>query len=152
MRLYKAGATEISATDGTISTPTPLLVTVAAGVAAKLAMTTVVASAGSIGATCLLTCPVTGLGNSGTISANVSVTDASGNTVSDVSTGHGVKITATAGGTVAENALTIAPTGPAVSTARFTYTAPVSGSFTHTITAAVSAGTTYTSATISASK
>jgi hypothetical protein len=152
MRLYKAGATSISATDGTISTAAPLAVTVGVGTAARLAMTAVTASAGTVGPTCLFTCSVIGLGNSGTISANVSVTDSAGNTVSNVGTGHGVKVTATTGGTIIEGALTIIDTGPAVSSARFTYTAPASGSFSHTITAAVSLGTTYTSATITATK
>lgn len=152
MRLYKAGATEIAATDGTISTATPLTVTVGIGTAARWGMTAVAVSAGSIGSPCLLTCAVTGLGNKGTVSANVSVTDSAGNTVSDVGSGRVAKVTATTGGTIAEGTLAIPATGPATSTARFTYTAPSTGSFTHTITAATSSGTTYTSATIAASK
>lgn len=151
MRLNKAGATSVSATDGTISTAAPLVLTVAVGTAAKLGLTAVTASAGSIGSPCLFTCAVTALGNGGTIAANVSVTDSVGNTVSAVGSGHTVKVTAT-GGTIAEGALTIAASGPAVSSARFTYTAPASGAFTNTITAAVSAGTVYTSATATASK
>ncbi len=151
MRLSKAGATTVSATDGTISTAAPLALTVAVGTASKLGLTAVTASAGSIGSPCLFTCPVTTLGNGGTIAANVSVTDSVGNTVSAVGSGHTVKVTGT-GGTIAEGALTIAATGPAVSSARFTYTAPVTGAFANTITAAVSAGTVYTSATATASK
>jgi hypothetical protein len=151
MRLSKAGATSVTATDGTISTAAPLFLTVAVGTASKLGLTAVTASAGSIGSPCLFTCPVTALGNGGTIGANVSVTDGAGNTVSAVGSGHTVKVTAT-GGTIAEGALTIAATGPAVSSARFTYTAPLTGAFAHTITAAVSAGTAYTSATATASR
>lgn len=152
MRLYRAGATNISASDGTISTATPLALTVAAGAASRLGLSNVTASAGSVGSPCLFTCPVTGLGNGGTISANVAVTDTMGNTVSAVGSGHTAKVTAS-GGTVSGGAsLAIPTTGPAVSTTRFTYTAPSSGSFSHTITAAVLAGTAYTSATATASR
>ncbi len=151
MRLYLAGATSISATDGTVSTVTPLAVTVGVGTASRLGLTSVAVSAGSIGSPCLFTCAVTTLGNGGTVSANVSVTDSAGNTVSNVSTGHAVKVTSTAG-TIVGTPLTIEATGPAVSSARFTYTAPASGNFSNTITAAVSAGTSYTSATATASK
>jgi len=38
-------------------------------------------SAGAIGSPCLFTCPITLLGNAGTISANVAVTDSVGNTI-----------------------------------------------------------------------
>lgn len=152
LKLSKAGAAGVSATDGTISTAAPLAFTVSAGTAARWGLTAVVASAGSIGSPCLFTCPVTGLGNSGTVSANVSVTDSVGNTVSAVGSGHTAKVTAN-GGTVSGGAsLAIPATGAAVSTTRFTYTAPSSGSFTHTITAAVLAGTSYTSATATASR
>lgn len=151
MRLYKAGATSIAATDGTISTATPLALTVGVGTASRLGLTAVVASAGSIGSPCLFTCPVAALGNSGTIVASVSVTDSAGNTVSNVGTGHAVKVTTT-GGTIVGTPLTIEATGLAVSSTTFTYTAPASGNFSNTITAATSAGTTYTSATATASK
>ena len=53
--------------------------------------------------------------------------DSVGNTVSALGTGHTAKVTAK-GGTVTGGAtLTIAATGPAVSSTQFTYTAPVSG-------------------------
>ena len=151
MKLYRAGATSVAATDGTLTTNT-VVFTVTIGAVSKLALTSVVASAGNVSATCLFTCPITLLGNSGTVSANVSATDAYGNTVSELGTGHTVKVTATTGGTITEGALTIAPTGPAVSATRFTYLAPATGAFTHTITAAVSAGTVYTSATSAVSR
>jgi hypothetical protein len=151
LRLYKAEVANVSATDGTISTAAPLAVTVSVGAASRLGLTSVAVSAGSIGSPCLFTCVVTVLGNGGTVSANVSVTDSAGNTVSNLGTGHAVKVTAT-GGTIAGTPLTIEATGPAVSGTRFTYTAPASGSFSNTITAAVSAGTSYTSATATASK
>ena len=94
---------------------------------------------------------MTGLGNSGTLKAKVAVTDSLGNTVSALGSGHTVSVTAT-GGAITGGALTIEAAGPAESSAQFTYTAPASGAFTNTITAAVSGGTAYTSATATASK
>ncbi len=151
MRLYLAGATSVSATDGTISTTTPLALTVGVGAAARWGLSSVTSSVGKIGSPCLFTCPVTALGNGGTITAQVSVTDSAGNTVSELGSGHAAKVTTT-GGTIVGTPLTIATTGPAVSTTTFTYTAPASGSFSNTITAATSTGTAYTSATATASK
>jgi hypothetical protein len=151
MRLYRSGATSIAVSDGTISTATPLAVTVAPLVASKLAFANVAVSAGSLGSTCLFTCAVTALGNSGTIKANILVTDTHGNTVNAVGSGHAVKVTSN-GGTISGGTLTIASTGPAESTAQFTYTAISSGSYSNTITAATSEGTSYTSATFTASK
>jgi hypothetical protein len=151
-RLNKAGTTSITATDGTISTAAPLVFTVAVGAAAKLALLNLVKSGGTAGSPCLFTCAITGLGNSGTVNANVAVTDSMGNTVSNLGSGHAIKVAATTGGTIANPALTLPETGAAVSTAKFVYTAPASGSFTHTITAATSAGTVYTSATATVTK
>jgi hypothetical protein len=152
LKLNNAGAANVTATDGTIATAAPLAFTVSVGAAARWALTSVVASAGSIGSPCLFTCTITGLGNSGTVSANVSVTDSVGNTVSELGSGHTAKVTAS-GGTVAEGAsLAIAAIGPAVSATRFTYTAPASTAFTNTITATVLASTSYTNATATASK
>jgi hypothetical protein len=155
MKLNKAEVANLTATDGTISTSAPLAFTVSVGTATRWALTSVAASAGSIGSPCLFTCAITLLGNSGTVSANVSVTDSVGNTVSELGSGHTAKVTATGttGATVTEGAsLEIPATGPAVSTTRFTYTAPVSGAFSNTITAAFLAGTAYTAATATASK
>ncbi len=151
LRLNKAEVASITATDGTMTTA-PVTFTVTTGTASKLALTEVVASAGIVSAACFFTCPVTGLGNGGTIAANVSVTDSVGNTIANLGTGHTVKVTVTTGGTVAGTPLTIEATGPAVSGTRFTYTAPASGTFTHTITAATLAGTVYTSATATATR
>jgi hypothetical protein len=151
MKLYDAGATSIGAGDGTISTATSLAVTVAATTATRLAFNDVQLSQGVAGDPCLFTCVVTGLGNSGTIKAGISVTDAYGNTVSALGTGHTVAVT-TSAGTISGGSLTIASTGLAESTADFTFTAQSSGAFTDKITAAKSAGTSYTSATLEASK
>jgi hypothetical protein len=148
-RLVKAGATNVSATDGTLSTPTPLALTVSVGTASRLAFSEFVTSAGSIGSPCFFTCAVTTLGNSGTVAAKIGITDSSGNAVSNVGAAKTVNVTVTTGGTIAGSPLTIEATGTAVSTTAFTYTAPLSGSFTHTITAA---STGYTSATSTVSK
>lgn len=151
MRLYKSGVANIAVSDGPISTPAPLAVTVSPASASKLAFANVTISTGSLGPPCLFTCAVTGLGNSGTVKASVLVTDTYGNTASAVGKGHSVNVTAN-GGTISGGALTIATSGPAESTSQFTYTAPSSGAFSNTITAATSAGTTYTSATLTAGK
>jgi len=153
MKLNKAETASVVASDGTISTPTGLTITVSPGTASKLALTHLTAGAGSIGAGCLFTCTVTSLGNNNTIKANVAVADSLGNTVSALGSGHSVKVTST-GGTIAGAPLTLAiPTAGAAETAsQFTYTSKSSGSFTDTITAATSAGTVYTSATVTASK
>jgi hypothetical protein len=143
-KLTKAGATGVSATDGTLSTPAPLALTVSVGAASRLALSEFVASGGSVGSPCFFTCAVTALGSSGTVKAKIAITDSSGNAVSNVGAAKTVNVTVTTGGTIAGSPLTIEATGPAVSTTEFTYTAPVSGAFTHTITAA---STGYTSAT-----
>ncbi len=148
-KLNNAGATNITATDGTLTTPTALALTVSVGAAAKLAFSGLLASAGSISSPCFFTCTITLLGNAGTVKARVGIADSAGNTVSSIGAGKSVAVTATAGGTVTGSPLAIAETGPAVSAAEFTYTAPASGAFTHTITAAASG---YSSATATVSK
>jgi hypothetical protein len=149
MKLNKAGATNVSATDGTLGTATPLALTVAAGSASRVAFSELAASAGSIGSPCLFTCTITALGNSGTVKGGVSITDSVGNVIANIGAEKTATVTVTTGGTIAGSPLTIAATGPAVSTTAFTYTAPASGAFTHTITAA---STGYTTATAAVSK
>jgi hypothetical protein len=151
MKLNRAGAASITATEGSILNPTPLAVTVSPAVAARLALTGTTISAGVLGSPCLFTCSVTGLGNSGTVKAKVAVTDSLGNTVSNLGSGHTVSVTAN-GGAITGGALTIESAGPAESSTQFTYTAPATGAFTNTITAAKSGGTVYTSATATASQ
>jgi hypothetical protein len=152
MKLNKAEVASVSVSDGSISTVAGLTITVSTAAAARLSLTHVTVSAGSIGGGCLFTCGITGLGNGGTVKANVAVTDSVGNPISALGTGHAVKITATAGSTVAGTPLAIPSTGLAETATQFTYTSKSSGSFTDTITAATSEGTTYTSATATASK
>lgn len=152
IRLYRSGATSLAVSDGTIATTAPLAVTVKTASASRLAFANVSASAGALGSTCLFTCSVTGLGNSGTVKENVLITDTYGNTMESVGNGRAVKITSTAGGTIVGTPLAINSPGPAETASQFTYTAPASGSYSHTITAATSDGPNYSSATLTASK
>ena len=145
-RLRRAEPTEVSATDGTISTATPLAVTVLAGTASRVAFESLTATAGTIGSPCLFTCPVSGLGNKGQINARLALTDSLGNVVSNVGSTKTATVSVTAGGTIAGSPLSIPSTGAAITSASFTYTAPSSGSFSHTITAASSGYTSATSA------
>lgn len=148
----RAGATSLTATDGKLSTATALELAVAAGTATQLAWSAPAISAGTLGSPCLFTCTVTKLGNGGTFTAKVAVTDALGNVAANLGSSHRVTVTATAGSTVTGGSLTIASTGPAESTSSFTYRSRSSGSFTDTITAARSSGTVYTSATATTSR
>jgi hypothetical protein len=152
MKLYRAGAASIVASDGTISNPTPAAITVSPGAAARWALTNIAISAGSLGSTCLFTCTLTGLGNSGTVTARVAVTDAVGNTVSAVGSGHAAKVTTSGSGTISGTPLTIPTSGAAESATTFTFTSKSSGNFTETLTVAASSGTAYTTATLTASK
>jgi hypothetical protein len=147
----KAGATTLSATDGSISTASALALTVTAGAAVDFAWSTPTVGAGTLGSPCLFTCTVTKLGNGGTFTAKVAVTDALGNVVSNVGTGRTLTVTATAGSTVTGGSLTIASTGLAESTAAFTYKSKASGTFTDTITATKSGSSTYANATATTS-
>lgn len=61
MKLNKVETASVTATDGSISTSSGLTITVSIGAAAKLYLTHVTVSAGSIGAGCFFTCAITGL-------------------------------------------------------------------------------------------
>lgn len=147
-KLGLVGANSVSATDGTLSTATPLALTVAIGTAAKLVLSEMAVSAGVFGSPCYFTCTVSALGNAGTVKARIAIADSMGNLVSNVGASKTVTVT-TSGGTIGGSPLTVPATGLAVSSTPFTYSSPVSGSFTNTITAA---STGYSSATVSASK
>jgi hypothetical protein len=147
-KLTNAVATSVTASDGTISTPSALALTVSPGAATRVAVSGLTASAGSIGSPCLFTCTVTTLGNSGTVKAKAAITDASGNVVSALGSTKSVTVSST-GGTIAGSPLSIPSTGAAISSTEFTYTSPASSSFSNTITLA---STGYTSATVTASK
>jgi hypothetical protein len=147
-KLSRAGAASVTATDGTISTSAPLAFTVSTGTPTRAALTTLTVSAGTIGSPCLFTCTITALGNSGTVNANVSITDSAGNPASNLGSAKTVTVTATSGGTITGSPLTVPASGIATTNTQFTYLAPASGAFTHTITAA-STGYTSASATVS---
>jgi hypothetical protein len=142
MTLVKAGATSITVSDGSINNGSGLAVTVGVGTAARLGWTHAT-STGTLSSPCLFTCTGSGLGSTGNFKANVSVTDSSGNTVSNLGSGHTVSVTA-ASGTITGGALTIAATGAAESTTQFTYTPSKSGGVA--LTGATSGGNVYTSA------
>jgi hypothetical protein len=152
MKLNKVETAGVTATDGSISTSSELEFTVLVGAAAKLSLTDVTVSAGKIAAGCFFTCAITGLGNSGTVKANVAVTDSVGNPISELGTGHAVKITATSGSTVVGTPLALPGTGLAETAGQFTYTSKSKGTFSDTITVATSEGTAYTSATATTSR
>jgi len=152
MKLNRAETASLTVSDGTISNPTPLAVTVSVGAAARLGITNIAISAGTLGSNCLFTCTLTGLGNSGTVTAKVAVTDSVGNTVSALGTGHAVKVTTNGSGTITGTPLAIPSSGAAETATTFTFTAKSSGSYTETLTAAASEGTSYTAATLTASK
>ncbi len=163
MKLYRAEAASITVTDGTISTGAGLTVTAAAGAAANLAWVHVTLSAGSLSSPCLFTCTVTALGEAGTFTAKVAVTDTYGNTVSGVGAGHtetvstpasgegsGGSFTAPTAGTSVT--MTIATAGAAESTAQFTFKAQSGAWVSDTMTVQKLAGTAYTSATATLNK
>lgn len=152
MKLNKVETAGVTATDGSISTSSSLTITVSTGAAARLSLSHVTIGAGGIGAGCFFTCAITNLGNSGTVKANVAVTDSVGNPISALGTGHAVKVTATSGSTVVGTPLAIPSTGLAETATQFTYTSKSSGTFSDTITVATSEGTAYTSATATTSK
>jgi hypothetical protein len=150
LRLYKPGAASITVGDGTF-TSAPLAFTVTAGAAKRVAITELLASPGTVSSPCFFTCAVTTLGNTGTISAALTITDEYGNAISNIGSGKSVTVSAsgTTGSTISGSPLTVATTGTATTTTTFTFKPPASGAFTNTITAA---STGFTSATITASK
>jgi len=152
LKLYKAESPSISVSDGSISSAAPIVFTVTPAAVSRWALTNVSVSAGSLGSPCLFTCTLTGLGNSGTVKAKVAATDASGNTVSALGTGHAAKVTTNGTGTISGSPLAIPSTGAAESATTFTFTSKSSGSFTEILTVAASEGTAYTTATLTASK
>ena len=163
MTLHKAETASITVTDTTIGNGSGLSVTVASGAASQLAWTHVTVSSGAVSSPCLFTCTATGVGSFGMFTANVSVTDADGNTVSGLGAGHTVTVsTPTRGGGSGGSfnaptsgpsvTLTISAAGVADSTALFTFRAQNGSSFTDTFSAQTATGTAYTSAAASVTK
>ncbi len=152
MKLYRAGAAAITVSDGSISNPTPVAITVSPTTGTRWGLTNINVSAGTLSSACVFTCTLTGLGNSGTVTAKVAVTDAYGNTVNAVGTGHAAKVTTSGSGTISGTPLAIPETGAAESATTFTFTSKSAGNFTEVVTVAFSTGTAYTAATLTASK
>ncbi len=150
LRLYKVGSASITVGDGTL-TSAPLAFTVTVGAAKRVSLTSFTVSAGTKSNPCFFTCTVTSLGNSGTVTSALTITDEYGNAISGIGSGKTVTVTATgtSGSTVTGSPLTVASTGTATTTTTFTYKAPTSGTYSNTITAASSG---FTSATITTSK
>jgi len=144
MTLVKAGSTSLTVSDGSITNGSGLAVTVSPGTAAGIAWTHATVSKGTLSSPCLFTCTGTEMSSSGNFKANVSITDSSGNTVSDPGSGKTVSVTSTSGN-ITGGTLTIAASGQAESTTQFTYTSSKGGAVT--LTAATASGTVYTSAT-----
>ena len=152
LRVYRAEAASIAVSDGTISSAAPVAITVSPTTATRWGITNISVSAGTLGSNCLFTCTLTGLGNSGKVTAKVAVTDAYGNTVSGVGTGHAAKVTTNGSGSVSGTPLTLPSSGAAESATTFTFTSKSSGAFTEILTAAAAEGTAYTAATLTANK
>jgi hypothetical protein len=149
MTLVKAGSASITVSDGSISNGAGLAVTVSPGAAGRIAWANATSN-GTLSSPCLFTCTGTGLTSSGNFKANVSITDSSGNRVNSLGSGHTVSVTSSSG-TITGGTLTIASSGPAESTTRFTFTPPSKGGAS-TLTAATASGTVYTSATATMSR
>jgi hypothetical protein len=115
----------ITANDGTIN-GTSNSITVVAGTAVNLAWENVSSSAGTVSSPCLFTCNVAAMGNNQTFTANVGVTDAHGNLVSNLGAGHTVTVSTDGGAFTAPTAgssvtLTVSSTGSALTTQTFTF-------------------------------
>src|SRR6185312_15132735 len=83
-KLYKSGATSVTASDGTISSASALSLTVAALAASKVAVSGLTASGGTPGTLCLFTCTITGFPNSGTVKGKATLNDTYGNVISNI--------------------------------------------------------------------
>ena len=156
--LAKAGTATLTATEGAVTGTSPSI-EVHAGMPSRLAWTSVNA-AGTGG--CLFSC-TRQLGNNSELVARVSVTDALGNTVSDLGNGHAVTVSTPASGAGSGGAftaptsgtsvtLTIAPSGAADSTATFTFRTQNGNWTSDSLTAASASGTAYTVATATVTK
>jgi hypothetical protein len=148
-----AGANGLTATESSVTGTGSL--TVNAATATKLAWTHITStSTTAIPSPCLFACTYGSFGSGKTFTANVSVTDNFGNTVSNLGSGHTVSVTGSGlnGTLTGGSGLTISTTGPADSTTQFTYSSKSSGNYTDSITAQTTSGTTYASATATFSR
>jgi hypothetical protein len=140
MTLYKAESATITVSDGTINNGTGLPVTVKSAAPAGLALTNPDhgVSCGSVSSN--YSCTASGLGNGGSLTANVSFVDSFGNlTVQSVTTDATISFTNTSKGTVSPATLTILK-GTTTSTGTFTFTK----SSNSTATTSIIFGSTFT--------
>lgn len=163
MVLRDAGSDSVTVREGTISEEATLDVTVAAGTAARLAWVNVSAGS-SLSSPCLFTCTKSNASNGGTFTADVAVTDADGNTVSSLGSGHSVTISTPSSGagsggsfssssTVTSVTRSISNSGSAETTSSFTFRNPSSGGWTTlTFTATPGGSDRYTAATATINK
>ncbi len=135
--LRKAETASITVTDGTLSTSSPLAVTVSAGSALKLGWTSTTLSSGTPGSPCMFACTVTGMSDLGTFTARISVTDTDGNIVSNLGGGSKtISLSRTSGsgtfqpGSGTTASLTVPSSGTATSSATFTFRGASGGSWT----------------------
>ena len=157
--LTKVETVTLIATEGSLSGSSSPVV-VGAGAASRLAWSQVALSKGALSTPCRFTCTGAGVDNFGTFTARVAVTDMLGNTVSNVGTGHAVTVSVNAGSggsftsptSGASVGLTIAASGPAESTATFTFRAQNGNWTSNAFTASKVTGAAYTSATGSVTK
>lgn len=157
--LRKAEVASITVTDGTLTSGAGLAMTVSAGTAANLAWTSVVTSAGTLSSPCYFTCTASSIGDLGTFTARVSVTDAQGNVLSGL--GGGTKTIAlsrtsgtgtfTSPGSGSSTSVTVPSSGTATSAATFTFRGPSSPP-AWTTTAFKATNASYSDATATLSK
>lgn len=151
LTLVKAESATLTLKDGSL-TGTSAQLTVSAGDPARLAWSGVTVSAGTLSSPCSFTCTDTGIGNSGTLTAKIAITDAYGNIVSNL--GRTITVTANGGGFTSPSTgtsvnLTTSATGLAESTQTFTFKSQ-NGSWTSDTLTATSG--TYSNATATVTK
>jgi hypothetical protein len=146
-----AGAVSVEASQGGGPKGTSPSFAVNPAAAAKTAWTATSATAGSEEGLCLFTCTWSGFFKNREWSSRVSVTDAYGNVVSNVGSGHSVTLAMTetaSTGKLSTKSLTVPATGTATSSSSVTYTAPNSNTWSSDSFTAQAAGFTTASATI----
>jgi hypothetical protein len=141
--LVAAGSTTLTATAAPLAGSATISVN--AGTPAKLAWSGISSTAGSAAGACYFSCTWNAIGRSKTWTASVSVTDANGNIVTNVGTGHSVGLTIATAGGVSPTSLTIPAIGVAT-TSSLTFTSDNANSWTTTTLTAASPG--YASATV----
>jgi hypothetical protein len=154
--LVKAETVALTATDSSPSIAiagTSSTFTVSAGTASRLAWTSVSVSTGTNSTPCYFDCTTTAIGNFGTFTASVSVTDGSGNVLSNLGTSRTITVangTGTGGFTAPTSGssvtLTVPASGTATSTANFTFKAQNGNWTSNTFTASATGTPALTSA------